>query len=371
MDQPIRLLAFGPTGVPLFTLPYTACTWSESISEAGHMQATVAYSDTALHIPGGLWQDLKVWGIILAAVTGRDVIHAGWLTGYEWDASSRTLSLDCGGGWTVLSKRLVLNHALDQPWKDGELTVDIDHPAGDWLLRLKGTYQDIAAGLVAEALKWGALPIDLPAYQGGGHVRDYSGYDLATVADRLTDLSRLEDGDEIRMDPVLAPDGTLRFRLRSQPEIVDHDYTAGALGAVSATAPDTGVRLTGIKSDGADMTTQVYATGGKGDDKTLICRDTSPINGIPLLQTSDTAHTTVSDLQTLQAHARSDLAYGARPDVTYTLDVTREYPLSPGDHMDVTVEDDFAGERQLKLKITDTAGASDSEWQQIQARERA
>jgi hypothetical protein len=121
----------------------------------------------------------------------------------------------------------VLNHALDTGWVDGDVLVDDEHPAGAWALTLTGSYSDIARGLVAEAMKWGALPITLPPVQGGTRTRTYSGYDVAKVADRLDDLAKLADGDEIRFDPRIRPDGSLTFDLRSQPEIVDPRMARG------------------------------------------------------------------------------------------------------------------------------------------------
>ena len=368
--EPIRVEVFDWRGRPLYELPYSSCDWSESIGEAGTMQVQVRYSDRAVGVPGGLWSGLRPWRAILAAVRGSDVVHAGWLTSCRWDAASATLDLSCGGGWTVLSRRLVLNHALDGQWRDGDVLIDEEHPAGAWLLTLTGSYRDIASGLVAEAMKWGSLPFVLPARDGGAHVRQYAGYDLASVADRLEELVRLEDGDEIRMDPRLDEHGVLSWLLRSEREIVDHDYTASGSGMLNAAVPGSRVMVTGLTGDGAGMTGQVYATGGKTGDKTLICRAGSGIPDMPLLQSKDTEHTTVVSLGTLKGHVRGDLAYGAAPDETITLRVGQEMPLRPGDHADVQVSDLYLGERLLRLKVTDVQGSTGSDWQDVQARER-
>lgn len=369
--EPLRILVFDAQGGPMFALPYSSCEWSDSISEPGSLDVKVVYSDVALRVPAGLFAVMRVWGVILAAVRGRDVVHAGWLTGYQWDPKTATLDLQCGGGWSILSKRLVMNHRLDSSWRDGDVFIDQDHPAGDWLLELRGSYRDIASGLVREAMKWGALPFDLPPVDGGSaHDLPYAGYDLATTADRLSDLAGREDGDEIRMDPVLSDGGRLSWLLRSEPEIVDHMYTADGLGVLTAMAPGQQVMLTGVKGEGASMTGQVYAAGGKDQDRTLMCRAGEGIPGLPLLQSKDTEHTTVSDLDTLRRHARDDLAYGDRPDVTYGLDVGQETPLAPGDWVDVQVDDLFLGPRLLRLKVTDVSGSSGSDWTTVQARER-
>lgn len=367
----LRVMVFDAHGRPLFLLPYTSCSWQESVSEAGSLSVEVQYTEAALKVAGGLRSRLAVWGVIVAAVRGSRVVHAGWLTSYAWDADSRRLSLTCGGGWTILQKRLVLNHALDSRWRDGDVLIDEEHPAGAWDLHLTGSYQDIAAGLVGEAMKWGPLPFTLPVREGGSHERHYAGYDLATTADRLEDLAGLADGVELRADPVLLDTGYLVFVLRAQPEIVDHAWTADGLGMWNACVPGQRVRLRGVRADGAGMTSQVYATGGKDADKTIACRGTSLIDGLPLLQSKDTEHTTLSDVGQLREDVRGDLAYGAHPDETITVSVGDEYPVRPGDHADLMVEDDFLGRRLLPLKITDVSGSSDSDWLDVQARERA
>lgn len=369
MVEPVRVLAFDAQGGPLFSLPYTSCSWSDSINEAGGLEVEVQYSTQAAAVPGGLWRVLRLWGSHLAAVRGSRVLHAGWLTSYKWDAEHARLTLTCGGGMSILRKRLVLNHELDKVWRDGAVLVDEQHPAGPWVLELKGTYRDIASGLVGEAMKWGGLPFDLPKPDTGGtHDLSYAGYDLATVSDRLEDLSHRADGHEISMDPYLDAGGRLRYRLRSEPEIVDHEYTEEGAGVLSAVAPGSRVRLTGADGDGADMTGQVYASGGKGDDMTVICRDGDGIEGLPLLQSADTEHTTATNPSTLIGHIRGDLAFGCRDDETFSLQVGEETPLRPGDHMDVQVQDLFFGWRRLRLKVTDVGGSSGSDWQDVQAR---
>jgi hypothetical protein len=90
-----------------------------------------------------------------------------------------------------------------------------------------------------------------------------------------------------------------------------------------------------------------------------------------LIQSADTTHTTASELATLRQYAQSGIAYGAYPDETYSIEAGEEYPVRPGDQADMWVEDDFLGERMLKLKVTDVSGSSDSDWLTIQARERS
>ena len=370
---PLIVDVYDSTGVYLFRLPYTMCRGGDSINEDGSMTVDLEYSNTAMRVPGGLWSRLKLMGIIICAHNGSRIRHAGWLTGYSWDHENNKLTLNVGGGGTIFEKRLVLNHNLNESWINGDVLIDEDHPAGDWALNLSGSYSDIMRGLVAEALKWGALPVDLPPVEGGAHNLPFNGYDFASVSERLSDLSKYADGNEIRWDASFNEDNNIRFLLRSEPEIVDHSWTADGLGEWNSTVPGQRVFLQKIDGDGKDMTSQVYAMGGKDSEKAVVYRasdNTLTDQGYPLLQSVNSEHTTVTEVNTLKRYAESDLAYGAFPDVTFTVRVGEEHEVKVGDHADLRVEDDFLGRLVLGLKVTDVDFASDDDMQTCQARLR-
>ena len=351
------------SGAHLTRLPYTSCSWSDGLNSSGSMSASIDYSRTAVR--QNLWELLRCWRVILAVQRGDQVMHAGPLTSYGGDAESRRLSLDCGGCLTLLSKRLVLPRGLKDAWRDDAILVDEQHPASGMALTLTGSYPDIIRGLVAETLEWGPLPISLPAAEGGSYTRTYYAWDLATVADRINDITGLENGPEIRFDPRITGNGSLTFDLVADPEPAHHRW--------NAMVPGSRVILSKLDGDGADMTCQAWAVGGKDDDRTLMCRRTTTIPtdvGCMFLQSKDTEHTAVSELRTLQEHALADLARGAWPVETYTVKIGEEHDVRVGDTADLTVSDDHLGTRTIPLKITDVDGDSSSDWLTIQAQER-
>lgn len=353
------------TGEHVMRLPYTACTWSDSLNREGGMDVTVDY--TAEAIASGLGSVLAEWRHVIALVDDhdgvRDVIHAGPLTGHDWDAEHRQLALSVGGGLTLLTKRLVLSRRLRDTWRDMPVLVDETHPAGDMALRCTGSWRDIAIRLILETLAWDPLPITVPQIlNDGAYARTYYAWDLATVADRLTELTMLEDGLEIRFDPYVDEQGRLFFGL-----IAAHDL-AGAPLRLDATLPDVRCRLLGVSADGSALTTQVWLTGGKDGDKTLMCR--RGVAKTPLLQTSDTSHTTVERMATLQQHALGALATHAWCDEAYKLAIGCEHPVRPGDALDVRVSDDWLGVTRLRLKVTDVSGTADSDWVTVTAQTR-
>lgn len=370
--KPLTVHAYSAvTGEHLTRLPFTACSWSDSLNEPGQLSVDIAFNTAAekLRVRNLNMHDaLRPWRTILTVQRGMHVIHAGVITSRGWDADSRKLSFTCGGGWTLLSKRLVLNHGLDSSFTDGDVLVDENHPIGDWALTFTGSYRDIARGLIAETLKWGRMPFKLPPSEGGSYTRTYAGYSLATVSDRIRDLSDLVTSMEYRFTPSLDTDGRLSYLLEAGPELIDHTL------ALNTAVPAQRVKLKSIREDGTPLTTEVWAAGGKDDDKTVMARAAIPVQyrdpDTPFLQSANTEHTTVSEVDTLRTYARSQASRGAWPDETYSVSVGEEYDPHVGDHLDLRVEDDFLGDRLLRLKVTDVSGSSDSDWLTVQARER-
>lgn len=132
---PLTVHVYEPvTGRHLYRLPYTAADWTESLNQPGSMNVTVDYTRTAARL--GLFESLRCWKVLIAlqraANGGFEVMHAGPLTDWEWDAENRSLKLTVGGGLTLLTKRLVINHALKDSWRDGSMLLDEKHPAGTW-----------------------------------------------------------------------------------------------------------------------------------------------------------------------------------------------------------------------------------------------
>jgi hypothetical protein len=129
----------------------------------------------------------------LAVIEDGEVLIAGPILSRRWQGL--TLKIDAGDGWALWRKRLVLNHALATSWVDGEVLIDEDNPAPQWILAIAGqTYGGVGAAIIRESLKWGQLLVDPPAPEPGTRVKTYNGWDLASVHDRLQDLGALEGG---------------------------------------------------------------------------------------------------------------------------------------------------------------------------------
>lgn len=356
----IELHAFdGRTGAHLTRLAMSAATWSDNLNEAGDMSATVRGGDELRDV-------LREYGAIVAAVMGTRVLHAGYVTHARRDRGAGLWTVDAGGGLTILDKRLVMNHDLKAAWADGTVLIDEEHPPGAWVLRLRGTYRDVVRGLIAETLKYGELPIALPAVQGGtAHDITYNGWDLAKVSERIGDIGDRDDGPEIRLDPKLTPTWDLTFELNVASEIVDHRWAWNPL------QPASRVALGDEDMDGEAMCTECYAIGGKDEDRMLVARASGTAlagRGWPVLQVANTQHSTVSVLDTLRSYARADIANGDAPQRSQALRVGIERDVRVGDWADVRVgpgDGDVAA-----YKVVGVKGSADSDMLDIECRER-
>lgn len=349
----VTLHAFdGKDGAHVSRLQWTALSWSDSINEAGSLSATVTE-------PGC---ELRCYGTVLAAMDGERILHAGYLTKATRDPSAGTWSLEAGGGMTILEKRLVLNRVLKTQWVDGTVLIDEDNPPGAWVLELTGSYRDIIRGLVAETLQWGTLPFDLPAVQGGSHERTYNCWDLAKVSDRISDIGDLDDGPEIRFDPVLDGGWNLSFSVRAEDELDDSHWlwnTCLPGQELSAGSED---------YDGAYMATQSFGTGGKNDDTLIVAHATGgalEAEGWPVLQVANTSHTTISQVATLKSYVNADVAAGDSPQQCRSVACPVSLDVRVGDWADVRYPD---GVRELK--VTDVSGDASTGRLTVSMRER-
>lgn len=347
----------GKTGAHRRRLQFEKVSWQDSINETGAISASV---------PGKLSEPVRPYADIIAAIDDGTVLHAGYVHHSKWDAKTGIWSIDGGGGATILERRLVINHALDAIWKDGQVLVDEDHPSGNWPLKLTGSYSDIISKLVRETLKFGALPIVPAAITGGDKERTYNSYDFAYVSDRIADLGDLAGGVEYRFDASIA-NGSISFsQLTSADggELVTNEWRA------NLAIDDPGIVLVDVDMDGRDMCTQSYGSGGKDADMLMVARSVSGKlagRGWPVLQSANKSHTSISVLSTLKGYLQADTACGDATQDVYRVsaDMTR-YPMRVGDWLDLrTVDGDV-----LALKVTDVSGSDSSQMLDVQCRER-
>ncbi|WP_172121396.1 hypothetical protein [Actinomyces faecalis] len=362
------------TGARLEALPASGWSWRRQVSGAGALEVTVPWSRG---LAGrSLREELAPWRTTLAVTdtASRRVVAAGVVYARRWDADTQTLKVSCEDLWALLKRRLVLSPALDS-YSGGQVAGRDGTYPPPWTVHMSGTLPSIARDLVGLALSAGTLPVVLPQKQAGGSVRTYLGPDLATVADRLEDLTGVIDGPEIVFDPRLADGGTSLswHMLTGSPELVSGEHSWDARRRAVPL-----IDLS-VEEDASDMVGDSWARGGSQDDQTLIAHHHDRWlegRGWPLLQAADTSHSTVSDLTTLAGWARTPTVVRARSTEVVSLRARRTdesgYALGdavlPGDHVRLRHDDPYLGSGTIVLKVLETSG-DEGEWVTCSCRE--
>lgn len=256
------------------------------------------------------------WGL----AWGSHILQAGPVITdrYQDQAGPPTADVGCGGLWTLLHHRVLVNPG----WAEGQ---DVAAAAADVVLTnrtLRQIARDMVSGDITRAGH--SLPIALPANDpAGSHERTYPGYDLAMVGERLQQLSQVIDGPEIEFRPRY----TSESRTAIEWEMRAGSPRLGQLGYPHAW--DYGQALTHVDfdRDGSDETFGHFERGNgmeRGllsayqDDKTLVNLSGYPW---PDLETVGMSSTSDTDVANLQAKADGYVATHTRPVITWSATV--------------------------------------------------
>jgi hypothetical protein len=337
-----------------FELPYNG--------ELGSIKVTAKWTREAVRLK--TWQRTAAKRTILAVLDGNRVLCAGPITDRDLDTSGFSLNA-AASIWRSLDDRFVLNPALAN-FESGEVLIDEDNPAPQWFTTLTGSLVDIAARLVDLALFWGPLPITTPPSEGGTNVRTYNGWELPTVGSRLSLLTGVADGPELRFVPSLRADGGITFHLEGDIELISKVHRW------DTRLPLQRVAFLRITEDATNLASEAWGFGGKSDDVVLAARSRSDALtslGWPVSQTSVPGLSTVSDLGTLRSHLNERVSRGTVPPEVFEFRVHRSHAPQPGDWADVRFIHPAYGQTDLPLKVLSVSGDS-GEWLTVKGRQR-
>lgn len=341
-------------------VPFAGVSWSQGLNEAGGMDLSLPKSR-----PLAAWnarKKLRPWFATAALIDDGRVIHAGPVLRRKWTLKGG-LSVTVGGGWDFFTKRLVLNHALDTAWVDGEVLLDEDNPSPEWVLQFAGlSLGGIGAGLVKEALKWGPLCVDDPALEPGTHVRTYNGWDFTPTASRIEDLTNVINGPRVEFVPYIREDGHLRFRYEAS-------QAGGTYHRLSTAFEGHGVSVEDVDEDGGSLATEVYALGGRAEDIVLAARHRESLltaQGFPVMQEALKSYSSVSQLSTLRGHVQQRAVDGSLVPESTQLRVRRSHGIRPGDVLDVSTRSSYHGQVEQMLHVVEVSGGT-SEWVTVSA----
>lgn len=365
------------TGRRLVALPYMGGSWSIAAGSAGDITVRIPllaadYRRLDAQVTGGMWPSPDVYpseetfprAVVTRWVPGskprRDikaateptrtfmavladdrVVAAGPIWSRQWDQDGGTLEVKALGLASLWDHRLVLNHLVNMQQAGAVAASSLSYSG----LSL-GT---IAKRLVqaAQAHTGGSLPVVLPPDEVGTNTRTYPGYELATMGQRLTELSEVEGGPEIDYQPRLTEDRTgvewvMRTGTTAAPQLVQ----AGLDWMVDTSVPRGNLGGLSVVEDATAVTSRSFAKGSGSDEATLISRPGTDsaqwAAGYPLLE-SVGSYSSVIEQATIDAHAVKDVETNNRPWQTWRLRVpvdSRVGSARPGDWWKVRVGDD-------------------------------
>ncbi len=389
------------TGRRLVALPYVSGSWSIAAGSAGDITVRLPllaadFRRLDAQITGGLWPGADVYpseetfprAVVTRWVPGskprRDikaateptrtfmavladdrVIAAGPIWSQQWDQDAGTLELKALGLASLWDHRLVLNHLVNVQ-QAGAVASSVLSYSGLSL----GT---IAKRLVqeAQAHTGGTVPVVFPDDEAGTNERTYPGYELATVGQRLSELSEVEGGPEIEFQPRLTSDRTgvewvMRVGTTAAPQLVQ----AGLDWMVDTSVPRGNLGGLSVNVDATAVANRAFAKGSGSDEATLISRpgtdSTQWAAGYPLLEAAS-SYSSVIEQATIDAHATKDVDTNNRPWQTWRLRVpvdSRVGAARPGDWWKVRVGDDhvFLDAGMYRSRMASMSGDLGSEF---------
>jgi len=317
------LVARTTTGEVVDELPMSDFTWSDSLdlSRAGSMTITTPLLSDGLtsdasnrvrarSVAGSHWY----WTLIL--MRDAQPLFAGPVVTHDVAADRSTVQFGCTSIATLLDARMVLKAGteLTPATTDSNLILEVDQ-------------YSIACTLLALATTGTgrALPFTLPSPSIVIDVlRNYTGADLASVLERLTQLSQEKGGPDIRFR------ATLDLNQRQLGWTVDVGNPR--LGLVSSPwAWDFPTTITQIAEtgDSSEMTFRGYVTGDAAGSSEIppigVAEDlTFTAQGWPMLERSTRMADSVHELPVLTSHAQSFVATNRLPALTWTIEVDPE-----------------------------------------------
>lgn len=314
------------TGRRILDLPVKALSWDDRLDTAETIRVTVNMRDPdaqALDLRHSAAEAKSFLGVVENGV----IVAAGPIWTHDYDRDAGTLELGAKGLASIFDHRLILpllamTTSVSQ-WTipdPADKTKTIPNPAlssvytGLWL----GT---IAKRLVQQAMTYvgGNLPLVLPpdeASTNTDHDRTYIAADLKPIGEALQQLSGVEGGPEINFAPRFTTDQrgvewVMQVGTGAQPLLFSRSVPTWNL--TTAESPVTGFR---ISTDASTMGSLAWLLGGRQSDTVLVSRayDSRLVDlGFPLLEITDTSHSTVDKQPTLDKWASQALIDGRGP----------------------------------------------------------
>jgi hypothetical protein len=303
------------TGRVVGDIPYVGTPrHSSGLNLTGDLTINVPVGGNAID-KGTLRSYLDPWRFSLGLAWGAHIFQCGPIVTYQTQdsRSGTTVQVGCAGVWSLWTLKRVL---ANPSWTGTDIT---DVTADTVFTNL--SLHTIAKRLIQNDLtRNGGLPIALPADIAGTESRTYPGYDIATVGERLGQLTQGLDAPEIEFRPRFT-DAT---RTQVEWEMRIGNPRLGNLGLPHAW--DYGQALTDL-SEAVDASRQQFRSFVRGNGMergllTAVAEDTSLTDvGWPMLESVDGSHTSVTVVDDLSSWAQANVLAYRNPVRTWSAEV--------------------------------------------------
>lgn len=329
------------TGELLTEVEPDALQWSENANQA---ETVTPVFDLNSKTEGSRdWRNLGTpWKHSIAVdVNGR--LLGGPIMPHRFDDSAGTLRLTARGGRILFTRRSILPVTAMPP---RSLTL----PDGTPDTTLDSTWAGFDLGTIAkkigqQACTWPGsdYPIIWPSDRAGTHERTYAGIDRKKIDAAWTDLSKVENGPDIRLGLEWANDDHFRWRFatgtQEQPRLQGQDVFAWDL------SQGTGLQ---VETDPSMMGSIAWSQGGRSSDTALVRSRYEPLlvdRGFPLLELESDASTNTVEASTLDSWNIETLRTAAKPWEFWSFNVRADqspypYEYGPGSLVTIRVTKD-------------------------------
>lgn len=352
------------TGQRIQFVSAKAGAWSEVLNDAGAVSCTIPLKDPT-NRSLDLYHSATVGKAFLAAVDGDLVLQAGPIWRHDFDSDAEELTLTAAGMWSYFDHRTVLPVLAGRNPTDD--TTDtrfwpiVSDPEADgypWASDTRKSLQGIARYLVEQAQTWtgGNVPVILPSEIAGTAERWYRGADLASVGERLQQLTQVDGGPDIMFTPRWTTnrqgiEWVMRIGTPSEPLLYSSQRQKFYVGIQGSS-----VSRLQVSVDGTDLASNSYAVGGRSLDETIITTSvdaTLPSAGYAVLEAVDSTHSTTSEESTLQGYSDELTLRGRTPATTFSF----SHDLNSHPYLEAFNAGDFA-----EVRVTGNAYLPDDSY---------
>lgn len=329
--DPIEVRAFETrTGRVVARVPYTGTpTWSSGVNEAGDWRVSVKLGGDGID-KETLEGITDPWRFSWAISQGSKIWQAGPVVTEDYTDGDNQTSIGGGGLLKFLTdKRILINPA--RATLAGVASSDADIlfgptgyvpviggtvPVGNRDLSLHSVFRRILE--IITTAPGGNLPLVLPDVIAGSSAREYPGYDLAGLGQRLIELSQVINGPEFEFAPEFVDPQTkqsIRWRARiGNPNL-------GNLSFPHYWDQNKALIGTGFSKDGGYRTTRDFERGNGMNRDLVIGMADAPLSVNPsdlLLETVGSGHTSAGDTAVLNGWAQAAVANGSTDTPIFT-----------------------------------------------------